>query len=59
MDGKGILATDNLAVTAHPRWSHISVLDVSSNGTQFAELIWIDPAIWDKRTAFANSLPAL
>lgn len=46
MDGKGISAADNLAVNAHPFWSHVSVLDVASNGTHFAELVWIDPAIW-------------
>jgi hypothetical protein len=32
MDGKGILAKDNLNVNSHPFWSQISVLDVSSNG---------------------------
>ena len=47
MDGKGLPAADNLAVNSHPFWSHVSVLDVSSNGPQFAELVWIDPAIWD------------
>jgi hypothetical protein len=47
MDGKGIPAIDNLNVNKHPDWSQISILDVGSNGTQFNEVIWIDPAIWD------------
>lgn len=28
-DGKGVLATDNLNVATHPRWSQITVLDLS------------------------------
>ncbi|KAI0097347.1 glycoside hydrolase family 55 protein [Nemania sp. FL0031] len=47
MDGKGILALDNLNVDVHPSWSQISILDVSSNGVQFNEVTWIDPKIWD------------
>ncbi|KAK6081240.1 hypothetical protein SCUP234_04893 [Seiridium cupressi] len=48
MDGKGIPAIDNFNVDMHPDWSQISILDVSSNGTtQFDEILWIDPAIWD------------
>jgi hypothetical protein len=48
MDGKGIPALDNLNVNKHPDWSQISILDVGSNGTtQFDEVLWIDPAIWD------------
>jgi hypothetical protein len=47
MDGKGIPAIDNLNVNKHPDWSQISILDVGSNGIQFNEVIWIDPAIWD------------
>ncbi|KAM7195859.1 pectin lyase-like protein [Rhypophila sp. PSN 637] len=40
-DGKGLLATDNLNVNSHPRWSQISIFDTTSN-----EIIWIDPKIW-------------
>lgn len=48
MDGKGIPALDNLNVNKHPNWSQISILDVGSNGTtQFNEVLWIDPAIWE------------
>jgi hypothetical protein len=47
MDGKGILAKDNLNVNSHPFWSQISVLDVSSNGSMYGEYIWVDPKIWD------------
>jgi len=46
MDGKGISAQENLNVKEHPAWSQISVLDVSSNGSQFDEVLWIDPKIW-------------
>lgn len=47
MDGKGILAKDNLNVNMHPFWFQISVLEVSSNGSLGNEHIWIDPNIWD------------
>ncbi|OBT78063.1 hypothetical protein VF21_03131 [Pseudogymnoascus sp. 05NY08] len=47
ISGEGILAIDNLNVKAHPYWSQVSILDVKSNGAQFNELIWIDPAIWE------------
>lgn len=47
VNGKGILATDNLNVDVHPSWSQISVLDAGGNGTVFDEYIWIDPKIWD------------
>ncbi|KAF6824052.1 LysM domain-containing protein [Colletotrichum plurivorum] len=46
MDGQGILAADNLNVDTHPSWSQISILDVSSSGAQFDNMVWIDPAIW-------------
>ncbi|KAK4203018.1 pectate lyase superfamily protein-domain-containing protein [Triangularia verruculosa] len=46
MNGKGILALDYLNVESHPRWSQISVLDVSSDG-EMAQMLWIDPKIWD------------
>ncbi|OIW23390.1 pectin lyase-like protein [Coniochaeta ligniaria NRRL 30616] len=47
MDGKGIPAAENLNVNSHPFWSQISLLDVSSTGQQFNNLVWIDPAIWE------------
>ncbi|KUJ14004.1 pectin lyase-like protein [Mollisia scopiformis] len=47
MDGDGILALDNLNVEIHPHWSQITLLDVGSNGTQFGEVSWIDPALWE------------
>jgi hypothetical protein len=47
MDGVGIPAKDNLNVNAHPFWSQVSVLDVSSNGSLYDEYIWVDPKIWD------------
>ncbi|KAJ0379859.1 hypothetical protein COL26b_002012 [Colletotrichum chrysophilum] len=31
-DGKGILATDNLAISVHPAWSQISLFDATSAG---------------------------
>lgn len=46
MDGHSITAADNLNVNLHPFWSQISILDVTSTGQQFDDLIWIDPAIW-------------
>ncbi|KAH9219718.1 pectate lyase superfamily protein-domain-containing protein [Leptodontidium sp. 2 PMI_412] len=46
MNGKGISALENLNVATHPEWSQISVLDVTSSGAQFSDLIWIDPSIW-------------
>ncbi|KAB5517285.1 pectate lyase superfamily protein-domain-containing protein [Coniochaeta sp. 2T2.1] len=47
MNGQGIAAVANANVGSHPFWSQISVLDVtSSSGSQFNDLIWIDPAIW-------------
>lgn len=45
MDGKGIPARDNLNVDSHPFWSLISLTDVASDGAQFNDLIWLDPAI--------------
>jgi hypothetical protein len=48
MDGKGILAADNLNVKEHPTWSQISAIDVGTNGTtNFFSQLWIDPAIWN------------
>lgn len=48
MDGQGIPAVDNLNVDMHPDWSQLTILDVGSNGTtDFDELLWIDPGIWD------------
>jgi hypothetical protein len=58
MDGKGILALDNLNVKTHPDWSQITLLDVGSNGTQFGEVSWIDPALWEMdEPEFACSIP--
>ncbi|KAK1979523.1 pectate lyase superfamily protein-domain-containing protein [Colletotrichum cereale] len=47
MDGKGIAARDNLNVDAHPFWSQVSLLDVSSDGEQYNDVLWLDPGIWD------------
>jgi hypothetical protein len=47
MDGVGITAADNLNVKSHPFWSQVTIMDVQSNTTQFEELIWIDPVIWE------------
>lgn len=47
MDGEGISALDNLNVDNHPDWSQISILDVGGNGSQYNELVWIDPKVWD------------
>lgn len=58
MDGKGITAKDNLNIAAHPFWSQISILDVGSNGTQFNEVVWIEPKMWDmEQPAFTCSPP--
>lgn len=46
IDGKGVPALDYLSVESHPSWSQISILDVASDG-ELAELLWIDPKIWD------------
>ncbi|KAK1703500.1 LOW QUALITY PROTEIN: pectate lyase superfamily protein-domain-containing protein [Colletotrichum lupini] len=47
MDGKGIAAKDNLNIDAHPFWSQISLLDVTSDGEQYNDILWLDPSIWD------------
>ncbi|KAL0932541.1 LysM domain-containing protein [Colletotrichum truncatum] len=47
MDGKGIAAKDNLNVNAHPFWSQVSLLDVTSDGKQYNDILWLDPSIWD------------
>ncbi|KAH9209807.1 pectate lyase superfamily protein-domain-containing protein [Leptodontidium sp. 2 PMI_412] len=58
MDGKGIAALDNLNVKTHPDWSQITLLDVGSNGTQFGEVSWIDPSLWEMdQPEFACSIP--
>lgn len=58
MDGKGIPALDNLNVKTHPDWSQITLLDVGSNGTQFDEVEWIDPSLWEMdQPEFACSIP--
>lgn len=61
MDGVGISATDYLNVETHPRWSQISVLDVSGNGTgELSDMIWIDPKIWEmEQPSFTCSPPCL
>jgi hypothetical protein len=59
MDGKGILAKDNLNVNSRPFWSQISVLDVSSIGSMCDEYIWVDPKIWGmEQQEFTCSPPA-
>ncbi|KAI8211142.1 hypothetical protein K4K52_011113 [Colletotrichum sp. SAR 10_76] len=58
MDGEGILATDNMNGEEHPFWSQVTLLDVGSNGTtNFNELIWIDPKIWDMDEPSFTCLP--
>jgi hypothetical protein len=57
MDGKGIAAVDNLNVNSHPFWPQITILDVSSTGTQFNDLIWIDSAVWDMDTPTFTCIP--
>jgi len=47
MNGAGIPAAANLNVNSHPFWSQISILDVASDGSQFDDVLWIDPDIWD------------
>ena len=59
MDGKGIEALDYLNVESHPRWSQISVMDVAGDN-ELAELLWIDPKIWDMdQPAFTCVPPCL
>ena len=58
MDGEGILATDNMNGEGHPFWSQVTLLDVGSNGTtNFNELVWIDPKIWDMDKPSFTCLP--
>ncbi|KAL2020076.1 hypothetical protein VTK56DRAFT_8880 [Thermocarpiscus australiensis] len=47
MNGVGITAADNMNTDVHPFWSQISVLDVTSDGAQYNDLIWIDPQVWE------------
>ncbi|KAF6837096.1 exo-beta-D-glucanase [Colletotrichum musicola] len=47
MNGKGIAAKDNLNVDVHPFWSQVSLLDVSSDGDQYNNVLWLDPSTWD------------
>ncbi len=56
MEGKSIKALDYLNVETHPRWSQMSVLDVASDG-QLAELLWIDPKIWDMEQPAFTCVP--
>lgn len=58
MGGWGITAADNLNVEAYPFWSQVTLLDVGSNGTtDFNELVWIYPKIWDMETPSFTCLP--
>ncbi|KAK3934652.1 glucan 1,3-beta-glucosidase [Diplogelasinospora grovesii] len=58
MDGEGILAADNMNGEGHPFWSQVTLLDVGSNGTtNFNELVWIDPKIWDMDKPSFTCLP--
>ncbi|KAJ6781688.1 hypothetical protein PWT90_10859 [Aphanocladium album] len=50
-NGRGILATDNLNVDTHPRWSQISVFDVSTKYSKSVNDAWFHPQIWDNKTA--------
>lgn len=55
-DGRGILATDNLNVEGHPKWSQVSVLDVAHDN--LGDHIWVDPKIWDMdQPAFTCTAP--
>ncbi|KAG6001336.1 hypothetical protein E4U21_004434 [Claviceps maximensis] len=57
-DGKGILAADNLNVDSHPKWSQITVFDVSRSKSGYQDMIWIDPKIWEMETpSFNCSVP--
>ncbi|KAK2049538.1 pectin lyase-like protein [Colletotrichum somersetense] len=47
MDGKGVAAKDNLNAASHPFWSQVSLLDVSSDGEQYKDILWLDPSIRD------------
>lgn len=42
-EGKGILATDNLAVKSHPAWSQISIFDAPSKGKAPSSVNVCDP----------------
>lgn len=42
-EGKGILATDNLAVKSHPAWSQISIFDAPSKGKATSSVNVCDP----------------
>ncbi|KXH30734.1 LysM domain-containing protein [Colletotrichum nymphaeae SA-01] len=58
MDGKGIAAEDNLNVDAHPFWSQISLPDVTSDGEQYNDILWLDPSIWDiEQPEFSHEPP--
>lgn len=57
MEGQGIPAADNLNVAGHPFWSQISILDVTSDGDQFNDVIWLDPEIWNQPTPTFSCLP--
>lgn len=57
-DGVAIKASDNLNVEIHPRWSQVSVWDVTGDGTTFEKAVWIDPKIWEMdQPAFTCSPP--
>jgi hypothetical protein len=57
-DGVGILALDNLNVESHPRWSQVSVFDVSGSGAEWNNLMWVDPKTWEMETpSFTCSPP--
>ncbi|OIW25494.1 pectin lyase-like protein [Coniochaeta ligniaria NRRL 30616] len=57
MNGVGVKAADNLNVGAHPFWSQLSVLDVTSNAAQYNDLIWIDPEVWNMQQPQFTCIP--
>ncbi len=57
-NGKGISALDNLNVETHPRWSQVSVFDVSTKNSGLNKDVWVDPKIWEmKNPAFTCTAP--
>lgn len=40
-------ALNSLNVASHPFWSQVSVMDVATNGSQFNNVLWIDPKVWE------------
>lgn len=63
MNGKTVAALDNLNVKSHPRWSQVSVLQVSGGKGDPTDpdlnknMVWVDPKIWEQKEPTVHCEP--